>query len=65
MNPYLRVLDRGGAAVEHIFKSCHLPTEAIEDPAVWIPKAQVYSLPSKAAKQTGENPGGLLSRRDT
>ena len=62
--PYLRVLRHGGAAVEHIFKSCHIPTAAIGDPEVWLPKSQVYSLAAKAARQTGTPElGSLVGRK--
>lgn len=62
--PYLRVLQAGGASVERIFQSCHLPTEAVSDPGVWLPKAQIYSLASRAARQTGTSDLGTLAGRN-
>ena len=57
--PFVRVLEEGGGTVDAVFRSCHLPTSAIADPGVWLPKGQVHWLAERAARHSGEATLGL------
>lgn len=59
--PYRRVLRQIGASVEPLFKACHIPIAAIEDPEAWVAKVQVHALAARAATSTDTPELGTLA----